>query len=201
MVFIVRLGILPPIFILYSILPLIFIDIIIIKRSAKNFYNVLFKTTGAYIYLVLPLSLSLYLIKYQHPSYNGTLLITILALIWVYDSFAYLIGSVLGKHKILPSISPKKSWEGLIGGYLFMSLAAYLFSTKILTDYKMYEIAIMCSIIVVAGTCGDFFESYLKRKSGLKDSGNCLPGHGGILDRFDSYFFIIPAIYLFLKLI
>lgn len=200
--FCVRLELLDKSFIIWSLLfGISFPPVIISRKSENNFYNSVFKIFGAYIYLVLPLSLSLYLVNYSSYSYESGLLISVLALIWVYDTFAYLTGSILGKHKIIPSISPKKSWEGVIGGYLFMIPFAYFLSKKLLNGYPFYIIIIMCLIIVVAGTTGDFFESYLKRRAGVKDSGNLLPGHGGILDRFDSFLFIITPIFIFLKLI
>ncbi len=200
-IFCVRIDLLPKSFIIWSLLFGISFPPIVIRKSGNNFYNSVFKIFGAYIYLVLPLSLSLYLVNYSSCSYESGLLISVLALIWVYDTFAYLTGSILGKHKIIPSISPKKSWEGVIGGYLFMIPFAYYLSKKLLNGYPLYIIIIMCLIIVVAGTTGDFFESYLKRRAGVKDSGNLLPGHGGILDRFDSFLFIITPIFIFLKLI
>lgn len=200
-IFFVRIGILPEIFILWSVLFGILFSAIIIKIFKNDFFEWFIKTIGAYIYLVIPLSLSLYLVNYSKGVYESKLLIFLFALIWVYDSFAYLTGSLFGKHKIIPAISPKKTWEGLIGGFVFTIFSAYIISKIYLNNFTPAVMITISLIVVIAGTTGDIFESYLKRKAGVKDSGRWLPGHGGILDRFDSYLFIIPPAYIYLRLI
>ena len=119
---------------------------------------------------------------------------------WSHDTFAYLTGMWLGKHKLFEKISPKKTWEGTIGGTLFALLAAY-----IMAEF-FYELTILqwmagALIIVVSGTFGDLSESMLKRKFEVKDSGNFFPGHGGVLDRFDSVLFSAPAFFCYLILL
>lgn len=111
---------------------------------------------------------------------------------WVADTFAYLFGNMFGKHKICSWVSPKKSWEGLGGSFIGVLLLNYLVSfCKSFYFLSHFAWIIVISIIFsLSAFAGDFFESYLKRKAGLKDSGNLLPGHGGFLDRFDSVFFV-----------
>lgn len=106
--------------------------------------------------------------------------------IWVNDSFAYLTGSQLGKRKLFPSVSPNKSWEGFIGGFVATIIAAYF-----LMEGQLIGL-LYGAVISIAATWGDLFESMLKRKAGVKDSGKIMPGHGGILDRIDSVLFVLP---------
>ncbi len=112
---------------------------------------------------------------------------------------AYAVGSLIGKHKISPKISPGKSWEGLIGGAVFAVIMGIL-NAVFFPAISMTNWIIVAMISVVFGTCGDFFESKLKRETGIKDSGTILPGHGGFLDRFDSLLFAIPVIFVWLNL-
>jgi phosphatidate cytidylyltransferase len=128
------------------------------------------------------------------------LTIIMISSIWISDSFAYFIGIKFGKHKILTSVSPKKSWEGFIGG-LAGALSGFAFlGYYLLPDVPFVHLLIMGIIVAVFGQLGDFAESKLKRDSGIKDSSSILPGHGGILDRFDSLMFISPIIFIYLIL-
>lgn len=128
-------------------------------------------------------------------------------LIWLSDTGAYLVGCTLGKHKLFERISPKKSWEGFIGGCIFTiggsMLLWHLFSTvwPIATQTTWWQWLVFAIIIIIFGTYGDLSESLLKRSANIKDSGNILPGHGGILDRFDSLIMCIPVIYIYLEII
>ena len=151
------------------------------------------------IYLAVPLAV-FPLIAFVSGSYDFRLLFGFFIILWTYDSFAYLTGVLLGKHKIYPSISPKKSWEGFAGGLIFAVASAFIIAGYfgILSKYEWIVVAV---IVVIFGTIGDFFESFLKRKANLKDSGNIIPGHGGILDRFDSVLFSIPAVFLYLSIL
>ena len=106
--------------------------------------------------------------------------------IWVNDSGAYLAGSQLGRHKLFPSLSPNKSWEGFVGGFIATVLVSYFLMEGSLLGL------VYGAVISVAATWGDLFESMLKRKAGVKDSGKVIPGHGGILDRIDSLLFVLP---------
>jgi len=118
--------------------------------------------------------------------------------IWASDTGAYYIGSSLGKHKLYPKISPKKSVEGLIGGMLAAAGVALLSRTWLLPAVSVEEAVILGSVLAVAGTLGDLVESLFKRSVGVKDSGNLIPGHGGMLDRMDSMLFAAPALYYYL---
>ena len=184
--------------ILFSSLFVLMLITLISGKSSPNLYSIQF---GGFLYIVVPLGLAPFL-SFNNPEgiYDPSLIISILALIWVYDSFAYLAGITLGKHKMFPSLSPKKSWEGFFGGMAFAILAAYLISL-INQQYSSVQWIILALIISVAGTAGDFYESYLKRTAGVKDSGNWLPGHGGILDRFDSFLFAVPCVFIYVTLI
>ena len=124
--------------------------------------------------------------------------------IWCSDTGAYLIGSAIGKHRLFPSISPKKSWEGSIGGACVAIIASQViatFSKDLNADSEIVNRLLWAGfavVVVIFGTWGDLVESRLKRKLGVKDSGNILPGHGGWLDRFDSALMAIPAALIYL---
>jgi phosphatidate cytidylyltransferase len=135
-------------------------------------------------------------------TYNqgGYLIIAILVSIWVCDSAAYFLGTALGKHKLMPRISPNKSWEGAIAGFIF-SVLTMIAAKALFLEFLEWRDTIVIGIIVgILGQCGDLIESMIKRDSRVKDSSNIIPGHGGILDRFDSLLFTAPAVYLYLKL-
>lgn len=135
-----------------------------------------------------------------HPAYHPGLLLSVFIMIWVFDSFAYLLGSAFGKHKIAPRVSPKKSWEGFLGGLVFLFPAVYLLH-RFFGIMSMSEWLGAMVIVSVAGTLGDLFVSQLKRMAGAKDSGVIMPGHGGLLDRFDSFLLILPVFSLYVILI
>ncbi len=124
----------------------------------------------------------------------------IMWLVWTNDTMAYFVGSKLGKNKFFPRISPKKTWEGTIGGLVFTVLMAFLLSSFI-DEYTTAQWLGIGVVVGIMGTLGDLVESMLKRSVGVKDSGTLLPGHGGLLDRFDSYLFVQPFIWVLLLLI
>ena len=139
------------------------------------------------VYIVLPLSLlgvwgynTEYQLLYGHPEY---LLMALFAFIWINDTGAYIVGCTLGRHRLFERISPKKSWEGFFGGLVFCIILA------------------ACLNYIIPGLWGDLCESLLKRTAGVKDSGRLLPGHGGILDRFDSELLASPVIFIYLTLV
>ena len=109
------------------------------------------------------------------------------------DIGAYLIGTAIGKHRLFERISPKKSWEGSLGGFFFSIITAYACS-RFFSVLPVWQWMVLAVVIVVSGTYGDLVESMFKRSLGIKDSGNILPGHGGILDRFDALFFAAPFV-------
>lgn len=127
------------------------------------------------------------------------LLLSIVLLIWINDIFAYLFGISVGRHKLFSRISPKKTWEGSLGGLLASLVAAYLMAKS--TPWIEHEKAMpLAFIIVITGSLGDLIESMLKRQSGIKDTGTLIPGHGGVLDRFDATFFAMPFVFAYLFL-
>lgn len=136
---------------------------------------------------------------FNNTSYSFVFLLAVFVLIWVNDTFAYLTGMMFGKHRLFERISPKKSWEGFIGGTLFAVATSVAF--YYLTNTLPLPIWIgFALVVVVFGTWGDLVESLLKRTLSVKDSGKMIPGHGGILDRFDSTIFAIPAAIIYLEL-
>lgn len=154
---------------------------------------------GIPVFVGLPLILllhSAYLTGYFQPY----LLLGIFLLTWTYDTFAFLVGSWLGKTKLLERVSPKKSLEGLAGGAIFAIFGAWVYA-QFNNDLSFYHWLIIAGIVVVFGTLGDLCESVIKRNYGVKDSGNIMPGHGGVLDRFDALLFTGPAVYCYLMFV
>jgi len=150
-------------------------------------------------YLGMPLGLLISYVWHSDP-YLPALWMGMLALIWMSDSFAYLIGSRIGRTKLFERISPKKSWEGFLGaGLLTLGLGAavgkYWLADTVSRDALLFW-GLMAGIAWGIGTMGDLVESSVKRTFGVKDSGNILPGHGGFLDRFDSFIYILPFVLL-----
>ena len=147
------------------------------------------KSFLALIYIALPFCIATYL---SHIDYQ--MIMAIFLLIWMSDSMAYLVGCKFGKHKIFERISPKKSWEGAIGGFVFTvasaaALGGILFPKM---GFDVWQRSIVGAIVGVVGILGDFIESMFKRSAGVKDAGKIIPGHGGLLDRLDSFIFTIP---------
>ena len=139
-------------------------------------------------------------VNYPNSPFNPSLILFIFILTWTFDTFAYLVGVKFGKHKILPSVSPKKSWEGFFGGFIFTIIASCITYTYF--DFESLKFPLIISIILpFTATLGDFIESYYKRKAGVKDSGNFMPGHGGMLDRMDAFMITIPVLYLLTNLL
>lgn len=163
-----------------------------VNKLASSLYGV--------FYCTLPfLFLTFIAFPSRNPeSFEPMRVLQIFILIWIYDSFAYLSGVQFGKHRLYERISPKKSWEGFFGGAL-VTFAIALIPFSFLPDYGIVNRLIIAGLIIIFGTLGDLFESMLKREAGVKDSGSILPGHGGILDRFDSILFIAPVLWLYLQ--
>ena len=155
------------------------------------------------LYIAVPLALTIRLTLVVDPfssmtQYNGLLLLAIFIFIWVNDTGAYLVGSRWGKRRLAPSISPKKSVEGSIGGLLLVLLSAVILRLLLFPELSWLRILLIAVVVAIFGTIGDLFESSLKRRAGVKDSGKLIPGHGGILDRIDSLLLAVPAVYLLL---
>ena len=153
--------------------------------------------------LVLEISLfGLFNFLVFHPYKEGfdyQIVLYLFLTIWMNDTGAYITGRLIGKHKMFPRISPKKSWEGLIGGAIFAVIMAIVNSFLFL-EHSITSWIVIALLIVIFGTSGDFFESKLKREAGVKDSGSILPGHGGMLDRFDTMLFAVPVIFVWINL-
>lgn len=131
--------------------------------------------------------------------YTPIYILAIFIFIWLNDTGAYLVGSLFGKHRLFERISPKKSWEGFIGGLSLTLISSQLFFHFLPETGRIHWLG-LSAIIVIFGTWGDLVESLLKRTLQIKDSGNCFPGHGGMLDRFDSIMLAIPAAYIYIEI-
>lgn len=152
------------------------------------------------LWIALPLASFMAIGWFPDGTWKSLLPTALIALVWVNDTFAYITGSLLGKHAMTPMLSPGKTWEGFVGGMIFTLLAGWIifhFSGQ-QTLAIWLTVAATTSLFAMAG---DLFESGLKRKYKVKDTGEILPGHGGILDRFDSLFFVAPALFILLLLI
>lgn len=154
------------------------------------------------LYIALPFALLNILAYHNSPenssvTYNPILPLSIFVFIWLSDTGAYCVGSLIGKHRLFERISPKKSWEGSIGGAVF-SIASSLIFAHCYPFFSIAQWAGLAAVVVVFGTWGDLTESLMKRQLGIKDSGNILPGHGGMLDRFDSALMAIPAAVIYI---
>ncbi len=179
--------------------PIVLIPIISFIISKNKIILSSVNTLLGLIYIVVPSVLSLSLL-FEEGTYKPILLLEVLVLIWVFDIMAYVTGSLLGKTKMVPKISPKKTWEGFAGGVVFTIAASFLIWKHIPTLSLLNHFLIAVTVVIFA-TPGDLLESYFKRKANIKDSGNILPGHGGILDRFDSFFMVIPFVWVVLKIV
>ncbi|WP_299149866.1 phosphatidate cytidylyltransferase [uncultured Dokdonia sp.] len=159
-----------------------------ITVSQKYAYTVFYIVGGVVFTILLP--------SYR-GEYTSLLVASVFALIWINDTFAFIVGKSVGKHKLLERISPKKTIEGFVGGLVFCCLASLLFYyfTDLLSLKLWITIALVTSVF---GTLGDLIQSQLKRQAGVKDSGRIMPGHGGLYDRLDSIIFAAPFLYLFL---
>jgi len=181
---------------------LITIMIVELYRKKENpFSNIAFTIFGA-SYVSVPFGIFSWFVfnpKFPEPYYPMVLLGFFL-LIWANDSGAYIVGSLVGKNKLFERISPKKTWEGFLGGGFFALMFAWLISYFV-TEISLIDWLVVALITFVFGTFGDLIESLLKRMVKVKDSGNILPGHGGILDRFDSMIIAAPMVFIYLVLV
>ena len=138
-----------------------------------------------------------FLHKLTYPEW-GIFILLIFISVWICDTAAYFFGKAFGKHKLMPKVSPKKSWEGAIAGFVMGSIAYIGLNHYFLRDIPLTNIVIMAMLINTFCQVGDLIESQIKRDAGVKDSSAILPGHGGILDRFDGILFVMPAIFAYL---
>lgn len=187
-----------PLFVAYFLLRLLSQ----IYTKDENPVTSLVGSLAAQFYITFPIALMLGIAMIG----NRIMLLEMFILIWLSDTGAFIVGSLFGKHKLFPRLSPKKSWEGFIGGLLFCVGAAigmyYLFEHPVHFGGNGLWIMIGFGIIVpIFATLGDLVESMIKRAVGVKDSGKLLPGHGGMLDRIDSLLMVAPATFLYLTII
>ena len=152
----------------------------------------------AFSYVLLPL-LFIQFIGLKDKNFDSNFVLLMFVLTWTFDTFAYLFGITCGKHKILPQISAKKTWEGFVGGSIFTIIVAYI-TRDLFILIEIKQLLIISLFLPFTATIGDFIESFYKRQAGVKDSGNFIPGHGGILDRIDSFLITIPVLYILLSI-
>ena len=188
-------------FFLY-LLPLLYVITVIelFRKKKSPIVNIALTIFGI-VYVTIPFSILNFLgfpSNEDQPVYTNVLLISLFLFVWASDSGAYLFGVRFGKHRLFERISPKKSWEGLFGGVVAALFVAWLL-TFVFHQYSFKLMGIMAIIVVISGTLGDLIESMIKRSIGIKDSGKFMPGHGGLLDRFDSILLASPAIYFVLQ--
>ncbi|MEE9408635.1 MAG: phosphatidate cytidylyltransferase [Polaribacter sp.] len=182
-----------------TILSSVFLIYQLFAKKEILFFNDRSKLGLTIRYLIFSMSF-LVLLPFYKGEYNPYLMICILVLIWVNDSFAFLVGKNIGKTKLFVSVSPKKTIEGFVGGVVFAIIAAFTIS-KYNTDFTLLNWIVIAVIVSVIGTIGDLVESKFKRQANIKDSGTIMPGHGGILDRLDSLLFAAPFVYMYINFI
>ena len=179
---------------------LILRTIVQLYRPRQNAVHSLERSFFALGYIALPVALLNCIVSITAPR----LLLGIFMFIWLYDTGAYCIGMLLGRHRLFERVSPKKSWEGVIGGVAASVAGAYVTYYWFDEFFQVPELATwvgLSVVVAVFATFGDLVESLIKRTVGVKDSGNILPGHGGILDRIDSLLLVSPAVLIYLSLI
>ncbi len=186
----------------YFLLPLFLLVFIyeLFTKTEQPFSNLAFIALGVF-YVTIPMIL-LSIVAFRGAAFSPALAFGMLILVWANDTAAYMTGSQIGKHKFFPRISPKKTWEGIIGGavgaIVISCLCSLVFKSETLSMIEWMGLGV---VIAIFGPLGDLVESMMKRSLNIKDSGNLLPGHGGFLDRFDAFIFIIPFSALYLHLI
>ncbi len=180
-------------------IPLFFLSFVFeIYRNKPNPLMNVATTTMGFLYIALPFSLLLYFNRPDVIHFHGmpVILVGYFAFTWLYDTSAYLYGKQFGKHKLFERISPKKSWEGTVAGTAVSLLAAFGLHFLVPELPLINWISLAC-LVIFFGTFGDLVESLFKRSLNIKDSGTILPGHGGILDRFDTMLISAPFVFLY----
>ncbi|MFA6770619.1 MAG: phosphatidate cytidylyltransferase [Bacteroidales bacterium] len=177
------------------------------NQSFKNSYNENYLKTGfiliAPLYIALPFSLTNTILFDTVGNYMPNILLSMFIILWSSDVGAYLFGITFGQkngHKLFPSISPKKSWEGFFGGLISALITGIILYYIKIISFSIVHIVALSTIIFIFGVFGDLVESLFKRNFGVKDSGNIMPGHGGLLDRFDSALLAFPMAIAYLKI-
>ena len=182
----------------YFLLPLIYaIPVYELFRKKENTMANIALTGFGIIFVSIPFSMLNFLAFPEFEGfkvYNHGLLISLFLFVWASDSGAYLFGVRYGRHHLFERISPKKTWEGLFGGVITAIVTACILN-YIYPQYNIVLLIVMAFVVVISGTLGDLVESMIKRSIGVKDSGRFMPGHGGLLDRFDSILLAVPVVY------
>ena len=187
------------------VLPFFVFIAALFDTNSNAITNLVFTLVGI-IYAVLPFSLLTDIACIDQTfageiaPYNFHYVVGIICLIWASDVSAYLVGSFIGKHKLYERISPGKTWEGTIGASVLTIACSFLIH-QLFPELALKHWVVIAVLVSVFGTIGDLVESMFKRQAGIKDSGKIMPGHGGILDRFDSLLFVSPFVYAYLTLI
>lgn len=196
------LGYIEAEFLFLLVFPLFFPFVHSLFSTRHNFAEIAPIHYASVFFVAIPSALTLYFYNTEFigDTAGPLLLLSVIVMIWVNDIFAYLIGSKFGRHRLYERISPKKSWEGSIGGLLFTLGGAALYA-NLSGNLSVHQALSMAAIVVVFGSLGDLTESMLKRQAGVKDSGSLIPGHGGILDRFDATFFAVPFVFVYLIIV
>ena len=179
---------------------LILRTVVQLYRPRQNAVHSLERSYFSLGYIALPIALLNCIMSITAPR----LLLGMFMFIWLYDTGAYCVGMLLGRHRLFERISPKKSWEGVIGGVVACVAGAYVTHTWFDEFFQVPDLVTwlgLSAVVAVFATLGDLVESLIKRTVGVKDSGNILPGHGGILDRIDSLLLVTPAVLIYLLLI
>jgi len=170
--------------------------------SSNELYIEFGKATVGVIYIAVPFSLALTIPQVQLEFGQEVItpeILFVFILIWISDIMGYVAGSLWGKHKLVPKISKNKTWEGAAGGFIFTVLSGLVIEKYILPESR-FNWLVLGIIVAVFAPLGDIVESKIKRCFNAKDSGKLIPGHGGFLDRLDSFIFVIPMVYLYLLL-
>jgi len=184
------------IYLLIFILTIFFIvELSLIKEAKVYFKKTFYLRIIAYTSLFLP-----YLMLLRSSPNGLAKMFLLLLIVWAYDSFAYVFGVAFGKHKLMPLISPKKSIEGVIGGFVgsFM-VGLFIFTFYHTSHLSLTNFTVLMVVSVFLAQAGDLIESFIKRLLSAKDSGSLIPGHGGVLDRLDSFFLVAPVFYFLLE--
>lgn len=147
-------------------------------------------------YVALPLSLMCYIPIVGSETWNPWVLVACIVIVWANDVFAYLVGMAFGRHPLFERLSPKKTWEGFVGG-LAGAIASGIVCSHLLQRSLWFWVG-LAAVVAVAGVLGDLVESMFKRSAGVKDSGRTIPGHGGVLDRFDALLLATPFVFVYL---
>jgi phosphatidate cytidylyltransferase len=198
----IALGLVSALFLaLLPVLLLLFFIAELYRSKPNSLLNITFSIFPI-AYVSIPFAMLIFL---MNPMVTGDqphwhIIFSFFIILWSNDTFAYLVGITIGKHKLSEKISPKKTWEGTIGGIIFGLIAAFILSV-FFKELNLWQWLAASLIINIAGIFGDLSESLIKRHFQVKDSGNILPGHGGILDRFDAVIFAAPVLFCYLLLL